>query len=53
MSKVTHGLALTAAAIGAWFLTPAGKALILQYPWLASAVAFLAIFGIYHTPQKS
>jgi hypothetical protein len=53
MKTITHFLALAAAAVGLFFLTPAGKALLMQYPVLASLMALLTVLGLYHNPLKS
>jgi hypothetical protein len=53
MKTITHWYALAAAAVGTFLLTPAGKALLMQYPWLASVLAIATVAGIYHNPNKS
>jgi len=53
VKTITHVYALIAAAIGAFLLTPAGSALLTQYPKLASLLAVATVLGIYHSPAKS
>jgi hypothetical protein len=54
MNRVTHYLALLAASITAFLLTPAGQALLLQYPKLASLIAGATwIAALYRNPKTS
>lgn len=51
-STLTHFLAAAAAATVAFFVSPAGQAVLHQYPHLApiaSGVALIA--GLYHSPN--
>ena len=55
MSKikvVTHVLAGAAVAIAGFFVTPAGQAIIKQYPVLSPIAAGLAlVLSLYHDPK--
>jgi hypothetical protein len=52
ISKLTHILAIAGAAITAFVLTPAGQAIIHQYPKLAPiAGAVATLFAVYHNPK--
>lgn len=49
--KVTHVFAAALATAAAFVITPAGKALIGQYPLLSAAAAgILALAAVYHNP---
>ncbi|HLV96897.1 MAG TPA: hypothetical protein VKS44_17015 [Candidatus Acidoferrales bacterium] len=49
--KVTHAFAAALAAAAAFVITPAGKALLGQYPVLSAAAAgILALAALYHDP---
>lgn len=49
--KVTHVFAAALAAAAAFVITPAGKALIGQYPiFSAAAAGILALAAVYHNP---
>lgn len=49
--KVTHAFAAALAAAAAFVVTPAGKALLEQYPVLSAAAAgILALAALYHDP---
>jgi len=49
--KVTHVFAAALAAAAAFVITPAGKALVGQFPLLSAAAAgILALAAIYHNP---
>lgn len=49
--KVTHVFAAALAAAAAFVITPAGKALIGQFPLLSAAAAgILALAAVYHNP---
>lgn len=49
--KVTHVFAAVLASAAAFVITPAGKALIGQYPLLSAAAAgILALAAVYHNP---
>ncbi len=49
--KITHVLAVVAAAAAGFIATPAGKALLGQYPVLSAAgAAILAVAALYHNP---
>jgi len=51
MNKLTHVLAVVLAGAAAFAVSPAGKALVMQYPQLASVVAIVvAISALYHQP---
>ncbi len=51
--KITHVFAAVLAGAAAFVLTPAGKALIGQYPALSAAAAgILAIAALYHNPTS-
>jgi hypothetical protein len=53
MKKVTHVLAAISAAIVAFSVTPAGQAVIHQYPVLSGIAGALgAISAWYHNPIK-
>ncbi|HUJ33273.1 MAG TPA: hypothetical protein VLY23_18470 [Candidatus Acidoferrum sp.] len=49
--KLTHVLAVAAVAVVGFVVSPAGQAVVKQYPW-ASAIsgAILAVAAIYHVP---
>lgn len=50
---LTHIIAVVIVGIGSFAITPAGKALILQYPKLSVIVAAAAMLGtLYHTPKE-
>jgi hypothetical protein len=52
ISKVTHMVAVAFAALAAFALTPAGEAIIKQYPHLAVIAVFLpTLAGLYKSPQ--
>lgn len=51
MKKVAHVLAVTLAAIAGFFLTPAGKALLMQYPFLMPISMLLAGALTYFNPK--
>lgn len=52
VSKVTHILAGILAAVAAFALTPAGQALIAQYPHLAVVGGLLStLSALYKSPQ--
>jgi hypothetical protein len=49
--KLTHVFAAVMAAAAAFVVTPAGKALLSQYPALSAAAAgILALAALYHNP---
>jgi len=49
--KITHVFAVIAAAAAGFIATPAGKALLGQYPVLSAAgAAILAVAALYHNP---
>jgi len=53
-SKLTHVLAITGAAIAGFAMTPAGQAIIHQYPKLSPVLAaVLTIAGIYRDPKAA
>jgi len=55
MSKfktLTHVLAGIAIVVVGWLATPAGMALVHQYPWLASVTLGAGILGLYRNPVK-
>lgn len=52
MKTITHIYAIVAAAVGAFLLTPAGAAVLQQYPKLASLLAVATVLGLYHNPNK-
>lgn len=52
ISKITHVVAGLFAALAAFALTPAGEAIIKQYPHLAVIAVFLpTLAGLYKSPQ--
>lgn len=54
MTKITHAFAAVAAAVYAFFLTPAGTAVLHQYPKLAAGLAGLTtIAALYHNPSAA
>jgi hypothetical protein len=53
MKIITHVYAIIAAAVGAFLLTPAGVAVLMQYPRLASLLALATVLGVYHQPVKA
>lgn len=53
MKKITHILAGIGGSIALFLLTPAGKAVLMQYPWITSIIAVLGALGLYHNPLKS
>lgn len=53
MKKVTHVVALIVVTGAAFCVTPAGQALVHQYPVLAPIAAGLAtLAALYFNPQK-
>lgn len=49
--KVTHVFAAALTAAAAFVVTPAGRALIGQYPiFSAAAAGILALAAVYHNP---
>jgi hypothetical protein len=51
IKKITHVFAVALATAAAFVITPAGKALIGQYPILSAAAAgILALTAVYHNP---
>ena len=51
-SKVTHILALVLGTVAAFLVSPAGQALILQYPHLSVVAGLITgIAALYKTPQ--
>lgn len=51
--KLTHVLAVVIAGVATFFATPAGLAVVKQYPVLAPAVAGLAmIAALYRSPKN-
>jgi hypothetical protein len=53
MKTITHIYAAVAVAVGGFLLTPAGVAILHQYPRLASLLALAAALGVYHNPVKA
>jgi hypothetical protein len=54
ISKLTHIIAIIGAAATAFLLTPAGQAIIHQYPKLAPiAGAIATLFAVYHNPKSA
>lgn len=52
-ANFTHYLALGAAGVVAFAATPAGEALVKQYPHLTAAVALAGLVAaLYHNPAK-
>jgi hypothetical protein len=52
VSKATHVIAAVLASVAAFALTPAGQALIAQYPHLAVVSGLVAtLASLYKTPQ--
>lgn len=50
----THWLAVGIAAAAAFAISPAGQALVAQYPKLSGLVAVIAAIGaLYRTPRQS
>jgi hypothetical protein len=51
---VTHYIALGVAALAGFAVTPAGQALVTQYPKLSMLFAAVgAIAALYHNPTKA
>jgi hypothetical protein len=51
---ITHLYALIAAAVGSFLVSPAGQAVLMQYPHLASVISAISIIlALYHNPSKS
>jgi hypothetical protein len=51
IKKITHVFAAALATAAAFVITPAGKALIGQFPILSAAAAgILALAAVYHNP---
>jgi hypothetical protein len=51
IKKITHVFAAALATAAAFVITPAGKAMIGQYPILSAAAAgILALAAVYHNP---
>jgi hypothetical protein len=52
LKTITHILAAAALAVWGFILTPAGQAILNQYPKLASAFAGITtLFALYHSPK--
>jgi hypothetical protein len=52
--KVTYAIAVGVAAIAAFFVTPAGQALVHQYPVLVPiAAGFGVLATLFHDPKAS
>jgi hypothetical protein len=49
---ITHVLAGIATAVAAFAVTPAGIALIKQYPYLAAVFAMATAAAVYHKPTQ-
>lgn len=51
---ITHFFAALAASTYGFFLTPAGQAILHQYPKLGTVFAALTtLLALYHSPQKA
>lgn len=49
--NLTHYLALGLAAVASFVVTPAGQAVIKQYPWSSGlAGVILTLVAVYHIP---
>lgn len=54
ISKLTHVLALGAAAVYGFILSPAGQAVLKQYPHLEPVVTgIVMIAGLYFSPKAA
>lgn len=52
--SITHFAAVVIAAVSAFVLTPAGQAVLAQYPKLATIGGGIgAILALYHSPKTS
>lgn len=52
MSKITHGIAVVLGVATTFLVTPAGEALVKQYPWLTAVSSALGIALVYFNPKK-
>jgi len=53
MRRITHVFAALAAAVMAFIVTPAGQALVHQYPILSGIIGVLGAAGaVYHQPER-
>lgn len=52
MKKATHFIAVGILAIAAFFATPAGHALLMQYSWLAPLSTLIGVGAVYFNPNK-
>lgn len=51
--SVTHVFAVLVAALAAFAVSPAGQALVKQYPYLSGlAGVVIALSAVYHSPLK-
>jgi hypothetical protein len=54
MKNITHVFAFIGASVWAFLATPAGQAVLHQYPILSAlAGAVSTVFVVYHNPLKS
>lgn len=53
MKKSAHVIAMVLASAAAFFVTPAGIALVHQYPFLAAVAAIVAAGTTYFNPKSS
>lgn len=50
-SMLTHFFAMVSIGIGAWFETPAGHAVLVQYPHLVPIIGTIGVIaGLYKNP---
>ena len=54
MKKITHVLAVAASAVVVFVVSPAGQALIHQYPILSGIAGVIgALVSVYHDPNSA
>ena len=54
MKKITHVFAVVLAGLAAFVVTPAGQALVHQYPWLSGIVGVIvSLAAVYHNPKAN
>jgi hypothetical protein len=52
--KATHVIAVAVLAAAGFFMTPAGQALVHQYPYIEPLASGLAVVAaLYHNPKTS
>lgn len=52
MKRITHVIAVGLATVAAFFMTPAGMALVHQYPRLAAVSTLVGMGALYFNPTK-